>query len=73
MKDKDIICVQAKYGRLGIYLMGQTFFSEQLMRELDPKSIISVALCTKDDGALRPLLQQYPNMKVVIIEPDTNT
>ena len=73
LKGKDILCVQAKYGRLGMYLMGQTFFSEQLLREFEPKSIISVALCTKDDGVLRPLLEQYPNMKVVVIAPDINT
>ena len=67
LKGKDIICVQAKKGRLGMYLMGQTFFSEQLLRKLEPKSIISVALCTKDDMVLRPLLEQYPNMQVVVI------
>lgn len=66
----DIICVQAKNRRLGMYLMGQTFFSEQLMKPFKPKSILSVALCTDDDIVLRPLLEQYPNMKVVIVEPD---
>jgi len=56
LKDKDVLCVQAKYGRLGMYLMGQTLFSEQLLRDFDPKSAISVAMCTKDDSVLRPLL-----------------
>jgi hypothetical protein len=52
-----------------MYLMGQTLFSEQLLRKYhNPGSIISVALCTKDDTVLRPLLEKYPNMKVVIME-----
>lgn len=66
--DKDIIAVQTKSTRLGMYLMGQTLFSEQLLRKFhSPKSILSVALCTKDDVVLRPMLEKYPNMKVVII------
>ena len=65
---KDIIAVQTKSTRLGMYLMGQTLFSEQLLRKYhNPKSILSVALCTKDDEVLRPMLEKYPNMKVVII------
>jgi len=59
--------VQAKKGRLGMYLMGQTFFSEQLLRRFKPKSIMSVALCRKDDSVLRPLLEKYTKMKVVVI------
>jgi len=70
LRGKNIICVQAKKGRLGMSLMGQTFFSEQLLRKFETKSIISVALCTKDDIVLRPLLEQYPNMKVFIIDPN---
>ena len=72
LKGKDIICVQAKEGRLGMYLMGQTFFSEQLLKKFEPNSIISVAICTEDDSVLRPLLEQFPNMKVVVITADTN-
>ncbi len=68
LKDKDIIAVQTKAKRLGMYLMGQTLFSEQLLRKFhQPKSVLSIALCTKDDSILRPLLEKYPNMKVVII------
>ncbi len=66
---KDIIAVQTKANRLGMYLMGQTFFSEKLLKKFyKPKSILSVALCTKDDAILRPLLEKYSNMKVVILE-----
>ena len=68
LEGKDIICIQAKHSRLGMYLMGQTLFSKQLLQKFKPKSILSVALCTKDDSVLRPLLESYPGMKVVIIQ-----
>jgi hypothetical protein len=69
LEGKDIIAIQTKSKRLGMNLMGQTLFSEQLLRKYhNPKSIVSVALCTKDDIILRPLLENYPNMKVVIID-----
>lgn len=68
LEGKDIICVQAKHGRLGMYLMGQTFFSERLLQKFKPRTIVSVALCTEDDSTLRPLLESYPSMKVVIIK-----
>jgi hypothetical protein len=34
---------------------------------------MSIALCTEDDSVLRPLLEQYPNMKVVVIDSDGYT
>jgi hypothetical protein len=63
---KDVIVIQTKAGRLGMYLMGQAFFSAQLIRRFNPRSVISVALCSQDDSELRPLFEQYPNMKVVV-------
>ena len=72
LKGKDIIVVQAKDYRLGMYLMGQTLFSAQLMERFKPRSVESVALCSKDDAVLRPLLERYPAMKVVVCpRPDT--
>lgn len=63
---KDVIVIQTKAGRLGMYLMGQAFFSAQLIRRFNPRSVISVALCSQDDSELRPLFEQYPNMKVIV-------
>ena len=68
LEGKGIICIQAKHGRLGMYLMGQAFFSERLLQKFKPRTIVSVALCTEDDSTLRPLLESYPSMKVVIIK-----
>ena len=69
MKGKDVVVVQAKNERLGMYLMGQTLFSAELVRKFfDPKSVLSIALCSKDDSVLRPMLEVFPNMKVQVIE-----
>jgi hypothetical protein len=62
----DLIIIQTKASRLGMYLMGQTLFSIELMKRFRPRSIKSVALCTQDDEVLRPLLEQYPDIQVVI-------
>lgn len=66
VEGKDIVVIQTKAGRLGMYLMGQAFFSAQLIKRFNPRSVTSVALCSRDDTVLRPLFEQYPNMKVVV-------
>ena len=67
LEGQDVIVVQAKAQRLGMYLMGQTLFSAQLVRLSKPKSVRSVALCTDDDEVLRPLLEKYKGMEVVVV------
>jgi hypothetical protein len=50
-----VIVVQTKASRLGMYLMGQTLFSAAILRrDFQPRSVEAVALCAKDDTALRP-------------------
>lgn len=66
LEDQDIIVVQAKASRLGMYLMGQAFFSAQLMQSFSPRSVESVALVLRDDEVLRPLFEQYAGMRVVV-------
>jgi hypothetical protein len=66
VEGQDVIVVQTKVGRLGMYLMGQAFFSAQLMLRFKPRSVVSVALCHKDDEVLGPLFTQYPRMQVVL-------
>jgi len=67
---RDIIVVQTKAMRLGMYLMGQALFSARLMERFGPRSIESVALCSRDDAELRPLFETHPNMRVVIAPTD---
>lgn len=62
---KNVIVLQAKNKRLGMPLMGQTLFSKKLVKKLKPKSIKSIALCTRDDVVLRPMLEKH-GCKVVV-------
>jgi hypothetical protein len=56
----DLIIVQAKTDRLGMYLLGQAFFSRELVRKrFKPKSVRTVALCTADDAVLRPIAEGF--------------
>jgi hypothetical protein len=63
----DLIIVQAKASRLGMYLMGQALFSRELIKELGVKSrsIRTVALCSADDAVLRPIAGRY-GIEVVV-------
>lgn len=63
----DVIVVQAKAHRLGMYLMGQAVFSGILVRRFNPRSVKVVALCTQDDSVLRPLLDAHPEVNVVVM------
>ena len=63
---KDIVVVQTKVARLGMYLMGQCLFSRELLQSHKPSSIRSVALCTKDDSVLRALLESFEGCEVLI-------
>jgi hypothetical protein len=63
---RDIIVVQTKTGRLGMYLMGQALFSAELMRRFRPRSVRSVALCQASDSVLQPLFERFPGMQVVV-------
>lgn len=55
---RDLVAVQAKANRLGMYLMGQTLFSALLIkkRPYNPSSVRAVALCKEGDPILCPLL-----------------
>jgi hypothetical protein len=61
------VLVQTKASRLGMYLMGQTVFSAELLRRRCPAAAIeSVALCMRDDEVLRPLLEAHTGCRVVV-------
>ena len=65
LEGQDIIVVQTKRGRLGMYLMGQALFSAELMKKFNPRSIRSVALCEDHDSVLSPLLEKH-GIEIVI-------
>ena len=66
LKGRDVIVIQTKASRLGMYLMGQCLFSRDLVLKLGARSVRSVALCTKDDAVLRPLLEAHEGCEVVV-------
>ena len=65
IEGKDIVVIQTKVNRLGMYLMGQAFFSRELMKTFKPKSIKTVAICGKDDTVMRDLCKEF-DIEVVI-------
>lgn len=64
LKDKNVIVVQTKIGRMGMYLMGQALFSVGLVKQAGAASVRSILLCTKTDSALLPLLDPFPEVEV---------
>ena len=64
LKGKNIIVVQAKARRMGMYLMGQALFSARLAIQIGAISVRSILLCTKSDAAMLPLLAPFPEVEV---------
>jgi hypothetical protein len=67
---QDLIVVQAKNARLGMYLMGQVVFSVKLLERFEPRSVTSVALVREDDLVMRSLLEAIPGMNVIVCPPE---
>ena len=70
LRGRDVVVIQTKAKRLGLYLMGQCLFSRDLVLELGAKSVRSIALCTKDDAVLRPLLEAHEGCEAVVFDGD---
>ena len=68
LEGEEVIVVQAKANRLGMYLMGQALFSAELVKRCKPRKIRSIALCAQDDSELRPLLKRYRHIEVVVLD-----
>lgn len=66
--NQDIIVIQTKAGRLGMYLLGQALFSRELMLPFLPKSIKTVAICEIGDTILEPLATKH-GIEVVVYGP----
>lgn len=64
LKDKKVIIVHTTPNRLGMYVMGQTIFSAELLK-LESPNLCSVALCRANDEILYPMLKDFPYIKVV--------
>jgi hypothetical protein len=66
VRGRHIIAVQAKYSRLGMTVMGQTLFSVELLKQLEPASVRGVALCLQYDAILGPIFLSYPNVAIAL-------
>jgi len=69
LEGRDIIVIQTKADKLGMYLMGQAYFSREILKRYNPKSIKSVAICGKDDSEMKRLCTEA-DIEVVVY-PDT--
>jgi hypothetical protein len=69
----DVIVVQTKGSRLGMYLLGQAYFSKLLVeRRFKPRSVRSVAVCTATDAALEPIAAEH-GVEVVVVNAGTSS
>ena len=68
IRGKDIIIIQTKSSRLGMYLLGQAYFSRFLIEKFQPKSIKTVAICSKNDVVISELAKAH-EIEIVVI-PD---
>jgi hypothetical protein len=69
LEERDVIVVQTKRGRTGMYLMGQALFSARLAHACGAASVRSILLCHYADSVLLPLLEPFPEVEVWLSDP----
>ena len=86
IENREIVVIQTKAYRLGMYLLGQALFSRHLMMAFRPRSVNTVAICTKGDAVLEPfghgiwnkgggvsgLIQQACSSRTGLVNPSFN-
>jgi hypothetical protein len=65
VEGKKVIVIQSKAKRLGMYLIGQTIVSRELMKALGAKVVLSVAVHRKDDPVMRKVLESFRKCQAV--------
>ena len=70
IQGRDVIAVQTKANRLGMYVMGQALFSRELLKQRGPSSVRAVAICGKGDQVMEKLCAEHGIEVVVIPESD---
>ena len=51
-----------------MYHLGQAFFTMKLLELKNPKSIESIALCTKTDSFMEKIIEDISNLNIVVIK-----
>jgi hypothetical protein len=69
IKDKTVIVIQSKAKRLGMYLIGQTIVSRELMKSLGAKVRRSIALHRKNDPVMEEVLLRFKKCEAVRYTP----
>jgi len=59
LPEHDVVSIQTKASRLGMNVLGQALFSAELLRDAGARHVRTIALCTADDGVLRPLAVKH--------------
>lgn len=73
LEGKDVIAIQTKRGRIGMYLLGQAYFSKYLLELHKPRSVRAVAICCKNDAVMSKLAEEHGVEIVVITEDEMGT
>ena len=63
---KDVIVIQTKRSRLGMYLLGQAYFSKLVINSFKPRSVKSVAICGRNDNLMQELANMH-HIEVIVI------
>ena len=66
VKGKKVIVIQSKAKRLGMYLIGQTIVSRELMKVLGAKVVKSVAVHRKDDQMMLKVLKRFKKCEAAV-------
>jgi len=66
IEGKDVLVIQTKSDRIGMYLLGQAYFSQFLIKKFNPKSIKSIAICGIYDDVIGAMAQEH-GVEVVVI------
>ena len=66
VKGKKVIVIQSKAKRLGMYLIGQTIVSRELMKALGANVVLSVAVHRKNDPVMLKVLKRFKKCEAVV-------
>jgi hypothetical protein len=66
VQGREVIVIQSKAKRLGMYLIGQTIVSRELMKALGAEVVKSVAVHRKDDPVMLKVLKRFKKCEAVV-------
>lgn len=69
IEGKDVISIQTKSGRIGMYLLGQAYFSKFLLEKHNPRSIRCVAICGRTDAIMEEIAKVH-GVEIVVIKDE---